>query len=164
MVRDHLRDLIAAASSGGIGPQRTGLAGVGDTAVFTVPGDRLLESGAPVRITLSALPDGGRMTLAETRAPVAGGGDDAGQRTHRLVAGATRIGFAYCDASSGDAPAWSTEWTDPEASPALLRIDVPFPPGDGRRWPPFIVRMPSARGPARPATAASAGATTGGRP
>lgn len=157
-VRDHLRETIAAALGGGTGPERSSFAGVGDTAVFTAPGDRLLESGAPVRITLTALPDGGRVSLVETRAPVSGAGE-GGERTRRLVSGAARISFAYFGALSGDTAAgWAAEWTDPEASPALMRIDVGFPPGDGRRWPPFIVRMPSARSPAGTVTAAAAAA------
>lgn len=159
-VRDHLRDTISATLNGGTGPQRSGFAGIGDTVVFTVPGDRLFETGAPVRITLAALPDGNRMTLAETRAPLGGSGE--GQRTRRLVTGAARIGFSYFGAASGDAAAgWTAEWTDPEASPALLRIDVSFPPGDGRRWPPFMVRMPTARGLSGSAAGASGGATQG---
>ena len=162
-VRDHLRDTIASALGGDKGPQRGGFAGVGDTVVFTVPGDRLLESGAPVRITLAALPDGDRIALVETRAPLSGGGDPR-QRTRRLVTGALAVGFSYFGALSGDAaPSWAGEWTDPEGSPALMRIDVRFPPGDRRRWPPFVVRMPSARGPT-PSAASPAPPATVGQP
>ena len=156
-VRDHLRDTVAAALGGGTGPHSNGFAGIGDTAVFTVPGDRLFETGGPVRVTLAALPDGNRMTLAETRAPQ--GGSETVGRTRRLVTGAMRISFGYFGAGSGDAAAgWTGEWTDPGTSPALMRIDVSFPPGDGRRWPPFVVRMPSARLPSG-AASASASAT-----
>ncbi len=157
-VRDHLRETIASALGAGAGSQGSSFAGVGDTVVFTAPGDQLLEMGGPIRITLAALPDGSHMSLIETRAPVGGSGD-ARQRTRRLVSGAVRVGFSYFGTMSGDtAAAWSTEWTDPQASPRLMRIDIAFPPGDGRRWPPFVVLMPSAR-PAADAPAAEASAS-----
>ncbi|MDX7951711.1 prepilin-type N-terminal cleavage/methylation domain-containing protein [Lichenihabitans sp. Uapishka_5] len=154
-VRDHLRATVAAALGGGTGPQAMGFAGVEDTAVFSVPGDRLLESGASVRITLAALPDHGRMALVETRAPIGQeGSGDPQTRTRRLVGGAAAVGFRYYGALSGDAaPGWARDWTDPEATPRLMRIDVTFPPGDPRRWPPFVVLMPTARSPAAAALA-----------
>ena len=154
-VRDHLRQVIGAALGGSSGMRRDGFAGVGDTAVFTAPGDRLLESGAPVRVTLAALLDGTGMALAETRAPLDVAGE-GGQRTRRLVSGAAKVAFSYFGALSGDAAAgWTTEWTDPEASPRLMRVDVAFPPGDPRRWPPFVVLMPTARAAAAPAEMAA---------
>lgn len=153
-VRDHLRGLLAGAVSGSSSTQRNMLAGVGDTVVFTVPGDRLLETGGLVRVTLAAVPEGRSMTLAETRAPVTG--SEGRNRTRRLVEGAARVGFSYYGALSGDAaPSWSSEWTDPSISPQLVRIDITFPFGDRRRWPPFIVFMPT--GGAPPAIAAPAG-------
>jgi general secretion pathway protein J len=154
-VRDHLRRTLASTMTGGSGTQRTVLAGIGDTVVFTVPGDRLLETGGPVRITLAAVVEGHRLSLAETRAPVEG--DEGRTRTRRLVEGAAAVSFSFFGALSGDAaPTWSPEWTDPGSSPQLVRIDVRFPPGDKRRWPPFVVFLPSGGAPAT-----AAGSDTG---
>lgn len=153
-IRDHLRHLIAGAMTGGSGGQRNVLAGVGDTMVFTIPGDRLLEAGGLVRITLAAISEGRTISLAETREPM-GGASEGGNRTRRLVDGAARIGFSFYGALSGDAgPSWTPEWTDPEISPQLVRIDVTFPKGDARRWPPFVVLVAS--GGASPAGSAQA--------
>lgn len=141
-VRDHLRRQIDSTMREQGELQRSSFAGVGDTAVFTAPGDRLLEVGGPVRITLTAVQEGGRMTLAESR--VGRRSSSAKGRTNRLIAGAQRISFSYFGSTGGDATAeWASEWTDPEASPMLVRIDVAFPNGDERRWPSFIVYMPS---------------------
>ena len=142
-IRDHLRRQISAMQPTSGALQQSAFAGVADTVVFTAPGDRLLETGGPVRITLTALPEARGITLAETRAPqnLLGG---AKGRTTRLIEGAVRVDLAYFGAQSGDAsPIWSDEWTDPEFAPSLVRIDVQFQPGDPRHWAPFAVYLPT---------------------
>lgn len=160
-VRDHLRRTLASTLTGGTGTQRTVLAGIGDTVVFTVPGDRLLETGGPVRVTLAAIPEGRSISLAETRAPA--GGSEGRNRTRRLVEGAAAVAFSFFGGLSGDlTPSWSPEWTDPGTSPQLVRIDVRFPAGDKRRWPPFVVLIPSGGAPSG-GTAPATGAQTSAR-
>ncbi|MCW6508721.1 prepilin-type N-terminal cleavage/methylation domain-containing protein [Lichenifustis flavocetrariae] len=145
-IRDHLRRTIGSTMGSAGSSQKTGFAGVGDTVVFTAPGDRLLEAGGPVRVTLAVIAENGGMSLVETRA-APGGGDSKG-RTRRLLAGTDRVAFNYYGSLSGSTAAtWTTEWTDPEASPSLMRIDVAFKAGDRRRWPPFVVLMPSGGSP-----------------
>ena len=156
-IRDHLRRTIGGAMRGAGSTQKAGFAGVGDTVVFTAPGDRLLETGGPVRVTLAVIAENGRASLVETRA-TPGGGDPKG-RTRRLVAGADRVAFSYYGSmSGGTTAAWTTEWTDPESSPSLMRIDVAFPSGDRRRWPPFVVLMSSGGSP--PSQVSAAGTDT----
>ena len=143
-VRDHLRRQIGAMQRGFGGPaKQSSFAGIGDTLVFTAPGDRLLEPGGPVRITLAALPEARGITLAETRASRSAAAGDKG-RTTRLIEGAARVDFAYFGVPSGATdPTWAAEWTDPEFAPALVRIEVGFSRGDPRHWAPFVVYLPT---------------------
>jgi hypothetical protein len=86
------------------------------------------------------------LSLVESRVPERHA-DDAKGRTTRLIDGAERIDFSYYGhVSGGGAALWLKEWTDPEISPSLIRIDIGFRSGDPRRWPPFIVYLPSGGG------------------
>ena len=161
-IRDHLRRTIGSTMGSAGSTQKTGFSGVGDTAVFTAPGDRLLEAGGPVRVTLAVIGENGGMSLVETRA--APGGGDSKARTRRLVAGADRVAFSYYGSmSGGTAAAWATEWTDPESSPSLMRIDLAFRSGDRRRWPPFVVLMPSGGAPTPQVSSASTDTASTGK-
>jgi general secretion pathway protein J len=49
---------------------------------------------------------------------------------------------AYFGVGRADAaPVWWQEWQDQRSLPALVRMRVGFPPGDGRRWPELIVGL-----------------------
>ena len=149
-VRDHLRRQVESAmrEQGSLRPNS--FAGVGDTVVFTAPGDRLLETGGPIRVTLTAVAERDGVTLAETRSSPS---IDKSSRTDRLITGAKQISFSYYGSVGSGAAVWTTEWTDPEASPTLLRVDLAFQTGDPRRWPPLLVLMPSGGTPKSDATA-----------
>jgi general secretion pathway protein J len=58
-----------------------------------------------------------------------------------LLAAVERLELAYFGAGQpGAAPIWWQEWQGQRALPALVRLRLAFPPGDGRRWPELIVR------------------------
>jgi general secretion pathway protein J len=67
--------------------------------------------------------------------------EDAPEPEERvLLAGVEALELAYFGAlDPREAPAWWPEWTQQDAFPGLLRVELRFPPGDLRRWPELIV-------------------------
>jgi general secretion pathway protein J len=67
--------------------------------------------------------------------------EDAPEPEERvLLADVEALELAYFGAlDPREAPAWWPEWTEQEAFPGLLRVELCFPPGDLRRWPALIV-------------------------
>ena len=58
------------------------------------------------------------------------------------------LGF-YGPPPDGGEPAWSPDWPPAAGLPALIRLRVVFPPGDGRTWPDLVI-APRLRPAARP--------------
>ena len=56
-----------------------------------------------------------------------------------LLRGVARLDLAYWPRPVPDAPAagWRDTWAE-RSLPALVRIRLAFPPGDGRRWPDIV--------------------------
>ena len=70
--------------------------------------------------------------------PTTPGGEAAGSRA--LLRDIASMRFAYYDAGSDDREGgWLDRWEDSDRLPALVRIAVSFPEGDGRAWPPLLV-------------------------
>ena len=66
------------------------------------------------------------------------GAQEAGRRA--LLRDIASVRFAYYDAGSEDREGgWLDRWEDSDRLPALVRIAVSFPEGDGRAWPPLLV-------------------------
>ena len=58
-----------------------------------------------------------------------------------LLKGIADLRLAYFGSEQPDAPpAWREAWTARPALPALVGVEVRFPPGDPRRWPSFAAR------------------------
>jgi general secretion pathway protein J len=55
----------------------------------------------------------------------------------------------YGSLQPGAAPEWQDHWDDPGILPLLIRIDVAFPPQDGRVWPTLVIAPRLARIPVR---------------
>jgi general secretion pathway protein J len=59
-----------------------------------------------------------------------------------LIEGIDRLEIAYFGPERPDAePRWWHEWQNQSVLPALVRMRVGFPQGDGRRWPELIVGL-----------------------
>jgi general secretion pathway protein J len=59
-----------------------------------------------------------------------------------LIERIASLEVAYFGAGRADAaPVWWQEWQDQRSLPALVRMRVGFPQGDGRRWPELIVGL-----------------------
>ncbi|KMO13846.1 general secretion pathway protein GspJ, partial [Methylobacterium indicum] len=41
----------------------------------------------------------------------------------------------------GARPVWLTAWSRADRAPLLVEIQVAFPPGDRRRWPPLLIAL-----------------------
>ena len=73
---------------------------------------------------------------------IAYGGEDDGAAGDEAVlidriAGAR---FSYFGpAEDGDVADWRAAWDDPARLPALVRLEIDFPDGDGRFWPDLVV-------------------------
>lgn len=66
--------------------------------------------------------------------------DPAEPEERVLLAGVEALELAYFGAlDPREAPAWWPEWTQQDAFPGLLRVQLRFPPDDLRRWPELIV-------------------------
>ena len=73
--------------------------------------------------------------------PTGEGPEDPPEPEERvLLAGVEALELAYFGAlDPREAPAWWSEWTEQDALPGLLRVQLRFPPDDLRRWPELIV-------------------------
>lgn len=58
-----------------------------------------------------------------------------------VLKGIAEFRVAYFGSEQPDTPpAWREDWTARPTLPALVGIEVRFPPGDPRTWPRFVVR------------------------
>jgi general secretion pathway protein J len=70
----------------------------------------------------------------------------AGERL--LLPGAAAVRFSYYGRHRPEEPlAWRDDWDAASTMPLLIRVEVSFPAGDGRRWPELIVAPMFGRGP-----------------
>jgi hypothetical protein len=56
-----------------------------------------------------------------------------------LLKGVSGIAIRFWSTADDAAGRWVDRWIDPNHIPSLIRIDVLFPSGDRRRWPPLYV-------------------------
>ncbi len=114
--------------------RQAGLAGKGQslTCITKLPGingsvirvDALVAVDAEHRLVLQWLPHVHAQRLAPRAAPA----------TEILLARVRQIEFSYLS-PAGDG--WLSTWSRTDL-PALIRVELVFPPGDPRRWPPMI--------------------------
>lgn len=61
------------------------------------------------------------------------------QRTEILLRGVQSVNISYFDPGPGAERGWKVSWIRRIHPPALVRVQVNFPPGDSRWWPPLLV-------------------------
>ena len=62
------------------------------------------------------------------------------EQTAVLMDGVDGVTLSYfAPAVEGGPGQWADRWRDQPAPPDLVRIEVTFPPGDGRAWPALVV-------------------------
>ena len=134
-----LRRLVEGMDPGG--PNQDPLIeGAADTLAFTseLPA---AAAAATRRADVALLVDaGGRLVLRWTpRLNAVRFGPPPPPEEAELLRGVAGVDLAYWPRPTPDAPAagWRGGWTE-KALPALVRIRLVFPPGDGRRWPDIV--------------------------
>lgn len=135
-VVDHaLRRMIALADPG-VYPEPATLRGAAQAMAFTtelpIYGDGQMQRAD---VALSA--EAGRLLLRWTpHRHVEPLGPKSAWQDVAVLDGVQRIELAY--RASGASSAWSRTWSA-DRLPALVRIQVVFANGSGRRWPPLVV-------------------------
>lgn len=115
-----------------------------DAIEFIAPMPAHLGLGGLYRVTLRTTGEPGSRRLTMVQRMFRPNDDDAPVATDggitTLINGIERLRFAYYGAETLDErPQWRSEWTEMEALPALIRIQVTFPAGSGRHWPDLTV-------------------------
>jgi general secretion pathway protein J len=63
-----------------------------------------------------------------------------------LIDGVQSLRFRYFGSMDPEKePAWADNWPKGESLPRLISVEVGFPPGDARRWPPLIIPVQASR-------------------
>jgi general secretion pathway protein J len=112
---------------------------------FLAPVPAFLASGGIQEIAYFVAADREQRRLVMSRAPlrplipIAELSRLASETT--LIEGVEAVEFAYFGKlAEGREPQWFNQWTDATALPALIRVRVRFPGGDGRVWPDLYVK------------------------
>jgi general secretion pathway protein J len=90
----------------------------------------------------------GKLRL-EWRAYRPDGAADSGKAagTALLLEDISELSLSYHGrAAAGEVPRWTPIWTDAKRLPDLVRLEVRFPDGDRRYWPPLVVAPMLAEG------------------
>ncbi|MGD9511057.1 MAG: prepilin-type N-terminal cleavage/methylation domain-containing protein [Geminicoccaceae bacterium] len=83
--------------------------------------------------------DAGRRLVLRWR-PLDATGDSAAGGEAILLERIAGLRLAYLGADGpGLSPAWADSWRGREKLPRLVRVEVSFPAGDERLWPPLVV-------------------------
>jgi prepilin-type N-terminal cleavage/methylation domain-containing protein len=93
--------------------------------------------------------EAGRFDLEEVRTLHRDGAGRDGEVRTRLLTNLTGLSFRYLAAgtATGQTAVWLERWTSATALPRLIRVDITFPQGDGRQWPPLDIATLGATGP-----------------
>ncbi|GAA0528309.1 general secretion pathway protein J [Rhizomicrobium palustre] len=119
-------------------PAYPGFDGTDSSMTFYAPPPESQSPGALRRYTLSVT-TAGDLVLA-SRSSLWGLVPDrmsGPPLVETLLRGVQSVELSYFDAASGKG--WQNSWHKRPSPPALLRVRVNFPPGDGRWWPDFVV-------------------------
>lgn len=154
VVRDHLaRTLSEALSDLPLGSAAPFIGGP-DAVRFLAPADPVLEVDGIQRVTLGLAPGPRGFDLVERRGVARGDlGPDAplpGETRTVLLSGieALRLSYAEPARPSDAGPNWQANWSALGLAPALVRVEVAFPPGDTRRFAPLLVHPMASPAPA----------------
>ncbi|BCM84463.1 prepilin-type N-terminal cleavage/methylation domain-containing protein [Methylobacterium indicum] len=139
-VRDHLRRTLGSLAQRRRDGSRPTLVGGSDGLVAVLAPDRTLERPTERAAALSLVPGAqGALDLQETRSERETAGATIGEVVLGRIAG---LGIRYYGApSDGARPVWLTAWSRADRAPLLVEIQVAFPPGDRRRWPPLLIAL-----------------------
>ena len=129
-VQDLMRRELVQAYPGHAGVEpAVAFDGGTDSVRFLAPAPQAVETGGRFRITIAER----RGTLAMDGTPelaVAPGAAWSTVLLHHIAA----VRLAYFSRGR-----WLSSWRDAAGLPELVRVQVDFPPGDGRLWPDLIV-------------------------
>lgn len=136
-----LRDRIARANPAYTlaGNGQISFEGDARSLAFDAPAPDAMGQGTYLRYVL-ALTEAGDLEIAwkpdTDRSPV------APMARSVLLSGVAGLDIAYFGTGRGEGPApprWRDAWRGQAAPPALVRLRVRFPAGDGRVWPELVV-------------------------
>ena len=113
----------------------------GDAALtfVSVPPDH--NGDAELRIYTLSVTTGGDLVFSSISSldsnPV--GKPPSSRQTEVLLHGVQSLDVSYFDAGPGENRGWKPAWQKRIHPPALVRLQVNFPPGDQRWWPTLLV-------------------------
>lgn len=141
-VRDHLRRTLGSLASRHMDGSRPAVQGGPETLSAAIAPDRSLERPAEVVASFAGAPRGdGAADLIERRIPLeALQGLAPAARSEVLMERVAGLAFRYFGApAKGLPPVWLPAWSRADRQPDLIEVQIAFPPGDRRRWPPLVV-------------------------
>jgi prepilin-type N-terminal cleavage/methylation domain-containing protein len=146
LLGQRLSESLPLVSSDEKGLLRLAFHGASDELNFLSPlpsRDGMAAGLFSVTLRLVPMRDGGRSLSLDFR-PVESANAATVLDGHRpvLVAGVAGLAISYYGAPKNiGAPRWLDEWQEQDALPRLVAVDVRFPAGDLRQWPPFTAEL-----------------------
>jgi general secretion pathway protein J len=99
-----------------------------------------LATAGRSRLKVSVADSEGHLDLVATSSMELASRDDQTLTAKTLLNGLQSVSFAYFGRLDRDkAPTWHDRWVQQPAFPLLVRVEVHYPTGDGRRWPELLV-------------------------
>jgi general secretion pathway protein J len=144
-VQDLLRRTLAeAAAPEPAGDKQPGFVGEAGRARFFAPMPRHIATGGLGRYALD-LDEAGHLLMSweprrperKLEAPIAG-------EPSVILQNVESLKLEYYGAAGEDGAGWRDSWSSP-ALPLLVRVQVGFADGDGRRWPDLLIAPRLAR-------------------
>jgi general secretion pathway protein J len=139
IVREHLRQMLAAPAARRLNGRRPVFAGMPDQMTAVIASDRDAERGAELRVALVVHPrSDADLDLAEQRRLEF---EPQGPTTSDLLLEhVSRLRMRYFGSQGFDQqPHWQDRWMRRDGSPSFIEITIDFPPDDRRHWAPLIV-------------------------
>jgi general secretion pathway protein J len=147
LLGQRLTESLPLMSSDERGVLQLAFAGTSDAVNFLSPlpsRDGMPAGLFSVTLRLVTGQDGARRFLSLAFQPVGAANAAATSAGHRpvLLGGVTHLAVRYYGFAKGAAePRWLDDWQSQTALPRLVAVDVGFPPGDVRHWPPFTAEL-----------------------
>ncbi len=147
LLGQRLVETLPLVSSDDRGVLTSAFQGGSDQLSFTSPLPS--RDGMPAgvfSVTLKLAPDAGfaARPLSLELKPLIGANAPAGHGGHApvLIDNVVRLAISYYGSPErGGEPRWFDDWQGRSTLPSLVTVDVRFPSGDPRAWPPFIAEL-----------------------
>jgi len=143
----RLVETVPLVSSDDRGALTSVFQGTSDQLTFASPmSSRDGKPGGLFSVTLKLAPDAGAAArpLSLELKPLMGANVPPGQDGHApvLVDNVMQLAIRYYGSpEQGGEPRWFDNWQRRSSLPSLVAVDVEFPPGDPRAWPPFTTEL-----------------------